>query len=147
MGYMAHDAVIVVTGDWAPLPDIDAFRETLPTDLRPLVLGPIATPINNYRMYAFLPDGSKEGWELSDAGDEHRERFKDLFRDTYSDGSCPHDWTHVRFGGSPEDGDPDRVIESNPRSSGGEDDDRLEPIRVHAHVGPQAISAGEASDG
>lgn len=101
MGYIAHDAVIVTIDPSPrfPAPDIDAFRASLPEEFRPLVVGPIPSVANAYVTYVFAPDGSKEGWEDSDAGDRYREQFKDLFRGAYEDGSSPLDWVHVRFGG------------------------------------------------
>lgn len=116
MGYMSHDAVVAVTADFREggLPDMDKFRESLPPKMARLVIGPIITDPNAYAVYAFLPDGSKEGWADSDAADEARERFKDLFRFRYDDESTPDDWVHVRFGG-------DRV------------DDDLKPEIVEAH--------------
>lgn len=101
MGCMSHDAVVVVTADFREggLPDMDGFRATLPPKMAQLVIGPIITNPNAYVVYAFLPDGSKEGWPDSDTADEARERFKDLFRFHYEDGSTPDNWVHVRFGG------------------------------------------------
>ena len=101
MGYIAHDAVLVVTQDYREggLPDMDAFRDSMPEHFRHLVIGPIPTAVNGDTLYAFLPDGSKEGWSGSDLGDEWRERFKALFRFAYSDGSSPDDVVSVRFGG------------------------------------------------
>lgn len=103
MGHMRHEAVIVTTrlftetGDYRKggLPDINAFRESLKPELRPLVVGPIQTPVNGYVSYAFMPDGSKEGWRASDDADEAREAFKNLFRQRYDDGSSADDWAHV----------------------------------------------------
>lgn len=45
------------------------------------------------------PDGSKEGWEISDRGDDLRQRFIDeLAKDDYEDGSSPWDWVEVGYG-------------------------------------------------
>jgi len=59
--------------------DLAAFRESLPENWRPLVIGPVEAVVNGYAWLAFLPDGSKEGWEDSDLGDEYQERFRALF--------------------------------------------------------------------
>lgn len=101
MGYIAHDAVIVVTEDYREggLPDMDAFRASMPEHFRHLVIGPVQTVANGSTCYVFLPDGSKEGWVDSDLGDEWRRRFKELFRLAYDDGSSPDDVVSVRFGG------------------------------------------------
>lgn len=107
MGHMAHDAVIVTVSDYvltpAPgrpaMPDVDAYRASLPADWQALVVGPARSITNGYLTYAFLPDGSKEGWDTSDQGDEYREQFAALFSFRYEDGSSPFDVVHVRFGG------------------------------------------------
>lgn len=37
----------------------------------------IRSPLNGYETFFVAPDGSKEGWEDSNAGDEKREQFLD----------------------------------------------------------------------
>jgi hypothetical protein len=130
MGYMAHDAVIVtisgcVRNQNTPplLPDVEGFRESLPEEWRPLVIGPVAGLVNDYLTYVFLPDGSKEGWDISDQGDEFREQFTALFAFRYEDGSSPFDVVHVRFGG----------------------DERYEP-RVTGPAKPAAVTAAGGED-
>lgn len=99
MGYIAHDAVIATTSDARPEPvDIEAFRASLPEDFRPLVIGPVVAPLNGTVSYAWLPDGSKEGWADSDQADEYRERFVALFNHRYEDGSSHDNVVEVRFG-------------------------------------------------
>lgn len=100
MGRIVHDAIVVTTNDCRPggLPDIDAFRESLPEDFRQLVIGPVPTYFNGYVSYAFLPDGSKEGWTPSDEGDDHRRRFAALFDHRYADGSSHDEVVAIRFG-------------------------------------------------
>ena len=98
MGYIKHDSVIVVISDildTGQMPDVDAFRQSLPEEWRSLIVGPIQAVVNGYVTYAFLPDGSKEGWALSDRGDEYRDAFIELFNVGYSDGSSPFDVTRI----------------------------------------------------
>lgn len=105
MGYIAHDAVLVTVNgyildgyvqDGPEMPDVDAFRDSLPAEFRPLLIGPVQSAINHYVHYVFLPDGSKEGWPESSAGDEYRDS---LFSFCYEDGSSPFDVVRVRYGG------------------------------------------------
>jgi hypothetical protein len=100
MGRIIHDAIIATTHDCRPggLPDIDAFRASLPEDFRSLVIGPIPAYFNGYVSYAFLPDGSKEGWTPSNEGDEYRRRFAALFDQRYDDGSSHDEVVAVRYG-------------------------------------------------
>jgi hypothetical protein len=91
MGYIAHHAVLIsvpghiVKGTYPNLrrkmPDLDAFREALPEEFRPLLIGPVQTAINNDYTIVFLPDGSKEGWDTSDRGDRIRADLLTLFAD------------------------------------------------------------------
>ncbi|WP_051790100.1 hypothetical protein [Streptomyces sp. NRRL S-1022] len=108
MGRIVHDAIVVTTSDIRPggLPDIDAFRASLPESLRPLVVGPIPAPLNGYVSYAFLPDGSKEGWGASDEGDTYRDQFAALFNHRYDDGSTHDEVVALRFGGDHRDENP-----------------------------------------
>lgn len=78
MGYIKHNAVIAVTIEGYE-PDVEQFRSGLPEEWRPLVVGPIPGVVNGYVSYAFLPDGSKEGWPLSADGDKYRADFMALF--------------------------------------------------------------------
>ena len=46
-----------------------------------------------------LPDGSKEGWDTSNQGDDLRQRFiEELAKDNFNDGSSPWDWVEVGYG-------------------------------------------------
>jgi hypothetical protein len=105
MGYIAHDAVLVTAsgyilddGSGIAMPDVEAFRQSLPEEWRRLVVGPVGSVMGGYLHFAFLPDGSKEGWPDSDLGDEYRKRFAELFSAGYEDGSSPFDVVMVRYG-------------------------------------------------
>lgn len=110
MGYVAHDAVIAVISDYDKdtIAAIEAFREKLrearsddpfESDFARFLVGPVVGS-NGYHMYAFLPDGSKEGWGISDTVESWRDQFRDIAKGTrYEDGSGSGDVVHVRFGG------------------------------------------------
>jgi hypothetical protein len=92
MGYIRHDAIIVTT--W------DAKRLGKARD-KALELGLLATEIiegvvNGYVSFLIAPDGSKEGWPESDAGDEARAAWKEWARTT---DEMYVNWAHVNFGG------------------------------------------------
>lgn len=78
MGHIIHDAVVVAVR-LERQPEIDAFRASLPEKWRPLVVGPIEAITNHTILYAFLPDGSYEGWDISDDGNRYRQQFRELF--------------------------------------------------------------------
>jgi hypothetical protein len=55
--------------------------------------------VNSTRSFAILPDGSKEGWGTSDAGNEARTKMVEWLRaQTYEDGSNPLAWVEVQYG-------------------------------------------------
>jgi hypothetical protein len=114
MGAMRHNAIIVTASGYAmdgrfadvPVPDVEGFRASLPEKWRRLVIGPVPGVVNDYRSFAFLPDGSNEGWDESDEGDGYRQRFLGLFSFAYDDGGTPFQVvvTEVRFGDETESG-------------------------------------------
>jgi len=69
----------------------DKFWESL------FIFGPVA--INSKTTVVMVPDGSKEGWEESDRGDELRSKFiAEIEKANYGDGSSPWDYVEVGFG-------------------------------------------------
>ena len=81
MGTIYHDAVLITgySSRAAERPDVEAFRASLPESFRQLVIGPIDGAVNGYVTFAFLPDGSKEWWDTSDAAEVARAAFVSLF--------------------------------------------------------------------
>jgi hypothetical protein len=94
------------------MPDIDAFRASLPRAWAPLVVGPFRGMVNDTLTWMFVPDGSKEGWPESDDGDAYLLEFADLFAVRHEeDGSTPFSVVLVAFGGDY----PDRMGVMDPR--------------------------------
>lgn len=93
MGYIRHAATIAsypslvdaaFGGHWAEErakadTDLAALRESMPEKWRALIVGPVEAITNGEAWIAFLPDGSKEGWEDSITGAGYRRQFQDLF--------------------------------------------------------------------
>ncbi len=93
MGYIKHDAVLVVAYQDDTVKAIEALRDEMPQEYAKFLVGPVEG-VNCYKMFALLPDGSKEGWDFSSDMDEWREKLLGLFRwDRVTD------YVHVRFGG------------------------------------------------
>lgn len=69
MGYMRHHAIIV-TG-WAGMEDL----HTLASNIFPTVSSLTGISVNGFRSFLIPPDGSKNGWDESDVGDDRRDRF------------------------------------------------------------------------
>jgi len=88
MGYMRHHG-IVVTGCGAEVMAANAeARRIFGRDVTEI------TPeaVNGYRSFFVAPDGSKEGWAESDAGDKRRSEFKSILR------TLGLDWAEVQYG-------------------------------------------------
>lgn len=105
MGYMRHDALII-TGGTAYPPNRDGWkllRDTADSFTDPelfgrqgwssLLVGPIPGVVNGDQTMVFVPDGSKEGWPESAAGDRLRLQLIEIAD------SHELDWAHVSFGG------------------------------------------------
>ena len=91
MGYIRHDAIIVVGWD-ASLERAHAHAAGLSLPVSEIVI----SPLNHYRSFLIAPDGSKEGWEESEKGDWARQAWKDWIKqqeDFYVD------WVHVSLAG------------------------------------------------
>ncbi len=107
MGYIRNHAIIVTAtyGDFiqrAHDKARDIFGENI-SEITPEV-------VNGSRSFLVPPDGSKEGWEESDVGDNRRELFKDWLRaQAYEDHSTPLHWVELRYGGN----DREAVIEED----------------------------------
>lgn len=102
MGYMRHHA-IVVTGFDSRIMDAHAKALELfarPADTGMLTHDPIAsisdvTPeaVNGYRSFFVAPDGSKEWWSHSDAGNAARDELIEWISKDYS-----LSWAEIQYG-------------------------------------------------
>lgn len=70
MGYIRHHA-IVVTAYRADIHLYHQKAESIFPDVSPIS----SETINGYRSFFIPPDGSKEGWEESNTGDDNRRLF------------------------------------------------------------------------
>jgi len=77
VGYIRHQVIaILACEDAEAIAAIDKLRDEMSgeEEVPNCIVGPVYG-INGYTSFAFLPDGSKEGWESSDLADTYRERF------------------------------------------------------------------------
>lgn len=98
MGDIVHHAILVsasydTNGEhWIEV----ARRAALEAGCRPTAIQ--EGVVNDVRSFAILPDGSKEGWEESNAGDRARYDFIRWMNDqAYEDGSSPLSWVEVEW--------------------------------------------------
>src|ERR1035441_1015602 len=79
MGYMRHHAILV-TGFGEQVVVAHGVAQALFENTRAPVSPLTDECVNGYRSFVVHPDGSKEGWEESDAGDKARNQFIDWLR-------------------------------------------------------------------
>ncbi len=95
MGYMRHHAIIV-TGSHGNY--LSRARKKA-VSLFPYVSPISKVSINGYQSFFIPPDGSKEGWDESDLGDNARQKFKTWLRALcHEDYSSPLQWVEVQYG-------------------------------------------------
>lgn len=92
MGRMKHDSIIVTS--WGEDHITKAAKKAIKLGLAVSELVP--SNINGYSSFLIAPDGSKEGWDESEAGIKARSAWKvwaDKEEDLYIE------WVHLTWGG------------------------------------------------
>jgi len=98
MGVKNNNAIIATTWSEEKATAFQSWIDQLTSKERELFVHS-GSWVNRNQSFALLPDGSKEGWSESDAGDALRDRVvARLEEDNYEDGSSPWDWVEVGFG-------------------------------------------------
>ena len=72
MGYINHHAIIATAWDVKCIKDAHAKAREIFGDTCTEV---VVSPINGYATFFIAPDGSKEGWDDSNAGDNRRDHL------------------------------------------------------------------------
>lgn len=99
MGYMTHHAIIVTS--WKRQA-IDAAYELAESTFGQLVTPIVEGVVNEQYTFMVGPDGSKEGWDISDDHDELRSGFVARLKALH-DEQLWLDWAEVQFGGDQPD--------------------------------------------
>lgn len=120
MGYLKHHT-IVVTG-WQEEKVLEArekavsiFNEAFAgylgcRNIGDILVSPILSGMVNSQYSFFIaPDGSKEGWEASDMGDNARDNFIKWLKDGRENDEHYLDYFEISFGGD----DDDTIIENS----------------------------------
>jgi hypothetical protein len=95
MGYMRHHAIVVTSYDVKRIDAAHNEAARLGLD----ITGILQAAVNEWHTFLVGPDGSKEGWDESDAGDHRRGQFIAwLDGQRFEDGSSPFDWAEVQYG-------------------------------------------------
>ena len=97
MGYIRHDAIIATSWKDEHLAAARAKAEEIGLKCSEIM----ESPINGYKSFMIVPDGSKEGWIDSGTGEERRAEWKAWMRchDKEEEPCMWVDWAHVNFGG------------------------------------------------
>jgi hypothetical protein len=125
MGYMRHHAIVVTSWSGADVESAFVEAKRLFAGTNAEVSPPTPEGSNGYRSFFVAPDGSKEGWEESDQGNQRRSQFVAWMRTkVYEDGSGPLAWVEVQFGDEEYEtkvtGDSDDARRTAPPESGKE---------------------------
>ncbi len=108
MGYIVNHTIAVTSTDAPALSAARDFAASTGAAVSLIAAG----AINGSASFFVAPDGSKEGWDESAAGDKRREQIKSWLRaQAHSDGSTAFAGFEVEH---PEDGAP-RVIDHQRR--------------------------------
>ncbi len=89
MGYMVHHAIIVTSEFRDKIMEAHVYAQTVFIEVSMIIRG----TANNSCSFFIPPDGSKEGWNESDDGDNRREKFMAYLR--AKEGLS---WVEVQFG-------------------------------------------------
>lgn len=95
MGYIRHNAIVVTSWDYdkASIAYHAAKSIFAKYGLGQLV-GPIISSVaGDYKTFFIGPDGSKEGWETSNAGNDARDDFIHWLQNF----DC-YDWAEIQYG-------------------------------------------------
>lgn len=106
MGYMKHHTIIITGSDYPEskklIKKVHRMSKNKAIDYMgtsKIVSPLIYSPINGYISFFIAPDGSKEGWVVSDIGDNMRDNIIDFIDSLkYEDGSSCIRYTEVFYG-------------------------------------------------
>ena len=95
MGYIRHHAIIVTSYDSDLIEEAHYKAKKLFKNVSEIC----DSVMNAYYSFFIPPDGSKEGWEVSNEYDEKRDEFIEWCKSKeYSDGSNPLDYVELFYG-------------------------------------------------
>ena len=101
MGYIVNHSIVVTSWCDDVLAEARAFAVATGAHVSEVV----PAQVNGGGSFLVAPDGSKEGWAESAAGDKQREALKGFLRSKqHEDGSSSLKWYEVEW---PEDGPPE----------------------------------------
>lgn len=124
MGYMAHHTILLSS---YTLNELGPAHERAKDIFGPEQVSPISmTAINAYQLFSVHPDGSNEGWEMSDRWDAKRDEFVEYLCEVNKDCRWIR-WCEVRW--AEDDRQPPLIVRSSNdfRTTEDEEDDHDDP--------------------
>lgn len=106
MGYMKHSGIIATTwSEKMPIvyDNVCVIIKSVDSRFMSCLTLICAGRANGFLSFAFLPDGSKEGWDVSDTGDTIRQKICDYLDSTHQPGDAWVEYIEVTFGGDDRD--------------------------------------------
>lgn len=91
MGFIKHHGMVITGYDDGDIAEAHRFAGLCELNPTPIM----QSPSNGFKTFFVPPDGSKEGWEHSQLGDENRARFKKFLRRR----QIYLDWAEITYGG------------------------------------------------
>jgi hypothetical protein len=95
VGYIRHDAIVVTSFDAKYLRAARRKADALGLPVSQIV----TSYTNGYVSFLIAPDGSKEGWGASDAGDGARAAWKEWAHEQRKSEDLFIDWVHLSYAG------------------------------------------------
>jgi len=92
MGVIRHHAMVITFCDELEVKQIRKFAKEIGCSVTKVK----ESTANTYYSFAILPDGSKEGWDESNDGDERRAKVIEYLQEK----NKTIDWVEVEFGGN-----------------------------------------------
>jgi hypothetical protein len=107
MGYIKHDAIVVTSFGERYLEPARRKADALGLPVTEIV----TSHTNGYVSFLIAPDGSKEGWDASDAGDVARASWKEWAHEQRKSEDLFIDWVHLSYAG--DEVDDTYIVESH----------------------------------
>jgi hypothetical protein len=94
---MRHHGFLVT--DWSEQDIQEVHKYALGLFGERMVTSLVGPAVNGYMTFAIGPDGSKEGWDESDDGNQRREEFKEFLHAHYKDeeGFFKVKWVEIQY--------------------------------------------------
>ncbi len=105
MGYFRHHCIVVtafqeksIAKAYSKADEIFSGMPLYSDKAHSMVSPVISSPVNDFYTFFIGPDGSKEGWQMSDDGEKARSVFIDWLKECREKGEDYFTWALVQYG-------------------------------------------------